>query len=445
MGLLGNNQNQNQMYSLLGIDPSAMRRQALWNGLAAAGFQLMGDKNLGNAGGAFLQGTNQARDDYYRTALDAYRLKTDAEERAENRDWRQKEWDYKTGLADETRERNAEIDRQNAWRFGQEQETAELAESQRLGQQSSVNKFAGRVDDWRQQGGDLFDTGMQTWLRGQGVSGVDPTQPRVTPQDYQRYNKMQPHMQAQDYGEAFDILTDGANKDAEYGLNPIIIQNPQTGEYMLLQPSKDGSPPRQVPLPPGYQYAPPTRALDTGTGYVTQPTRGTGQTGEFIPKDLRGAEQQKALGQTEGEGMAAAPADIAAADLALSKINDLRSDPNRTWGTGVSSLFNVIPGTPGYDYQTKVDEVTAGAFLTAIQQMRGLGQLSNAEGKTATAAVTRMKTATSEGAFLEALADYENVVLLARERAARKLPADRQPPPPQSGGASQQQDPLGLR
>lgn len=43
--------------SLLGGDPQAeARRRALFNGMAQAGFTLMGDKNLGNAGSAFLSG-----------------------------------------------------------------------------------------------------------------------------------------------------------------------------------------------------------------------------------------------------------------------------------------------------------------------------------------------------------------------------------------------------
>ena len=85
MGLLGfgkKNPQQEQMYSLLGVDPSAMRRQALFNGLAAAGFTLMGDKNPGNAGLAFVAGTDRARNDYMQTAMDAYRVKSDQEEKA---------------------------------------------------------------------------------------------------------------------------------------------------------------------------------------------------------------------------------------------------------------------------------------------------------------------------------------------------------------------------
>jgi hypothetical protein len=53
--------------------------------------------------------------------------------------------------------------------------------------------------------------------------------------------------------------------------------------------------------------------------------------------------------------------------------------------------------------------------------MRGLGQLSNVEGQTAKQAVTRMKTATSEQEFLDALSDYEEIVTAGKQRAQNRL------------------------
>ena len=90
-------------------------------------------------------------------------------------------------------------------------------------------------------------------------------------------------------------------------------------------------------------------------------------------------------------------------------------------GTGGTSVFNRVPGTGGYDFANKVEQAKSGAFLTAIQQMRGLGALSNAEGSAATAAITRMDTATSEEAFKSALDDYEKIVRQGIERAQGRL------------------------
>lgn len=208
----------------------------------------------------------------------------------------------------------------------------------------------------------------------------------------------------------------------EYGLNPIALSD-ENGKFVGWgQMSKSG-----------------------GLFYNGMPVDGS----KFRPMDPSSLNFAKssgtAQGTASGEAVAAAPGDIAAADLALSKIDDLRTDPNRTWGTGASSVFNVIPATPGYDYQSKVDEVTAGAFLTAIQQMRGLGQLSNTEGQTAKAAITRMKTATSEQAFLDALGDYEDVVLKGKQRAQSRLNSGSVNPQQPTASQPAAEDPLGLR
>ena len=232
----------------------------------------------------------------------------------------------------------------------------------------------------------------------------------ANPEDKTLFAKAYPTQYAQQYAQSLFPDPQGVS-GPEYGLNPVALAD-ETGKFIGWgQMSKTG-------------------------GLFYNNTRIDGSSGirPMDPSSLNFAKSSGAAqGTASGEATAAAPGDIAAADLALGKINDLRSDPNRPWGTGASSIFNSIPSTPGYDFQAKVDEVTAGAFLTAIQQMRGLGQLSNTEGQTAKAAVTRMKTATSEAAFLEALADYEEVVMLGKQRAQARL-GNVPPGAPQAAG-----------
>ncbi len=155
--------------------------------------------------------------------------------------------------------------------------------------------------------------------------------------------------------------------------------------------------------------------LDLGTGFVNP------STGQTVQKDLQGAERLKKIGEAEGTATGSAPADIAVMDDALTLLDDIKNDPSLDIATGFSSYGNVIPGTPGYDFQQKVNQAKSGAFLTAIQKMRGMGSLSNAEGETATKAVTRMGTALSRDAFLAALADYERIVKRGRKKAEDML------------------------
>ena len=138
-------------------------------------------------------------------------------------------------------------------------------------------------------------------------------------------------------------------------------------------------------------------------------------------------ERGRAIGQVEGAAIAGAPVDVTTADTTLQYIEEIRTDPGLDIGTGATSAANIVPGTPGYDFQNRVDQLLSGGFLTAIDQLRGMGSLSNAEGETARRAISRMDTATSKPAFLDALSDYEAIVRMGRERAAARIPQSAAP------------------
>lgn len=149
--------------------------------------------------------------------------------------------------------------------------------------------------------------------------------------------------------------------------------------------------------------------------------RATGKPISNVGSNLAAGEAAKAVGETQGKQIAAAPADVQAADTSLDLIDKIRKSPARERGTGTSAIFNYVPYTSGYDFENLVQQAKSGAFLSAIQQMRGMGSLSNAEGQTATAAVNRMNTATTEEGFLDALNDYEKIVRSGRDRAASRV------------------------
>ena len=220
--------------------------------------------------------------------------------------------------------------------------------------------------------------------------------------------------------QALDARMNGSN-DPHYGLNPIWARD-ASGNWQLFQPDQNGGAPLQMPFPEGVTPQPQVSFQDLGTSIQPVTNKGAIPTGQPMPKDLAGAKTQEEIGAANGKAIVAAPADVQAADNALTLIDDIRKDTYKSQGTGFSSLGNGIPGTGGYDFQNKVNQAKSGAFLSAIQQMRGMGSLSNAEGDTATAAVNRMNTATSEEAFDAALNDYEKIVKQGRKRAVKRLP-----------------------
>lgn len=227
----------------------------------------------------------------------------------------------------------------------------------------------------------------------------------------------------------------GAGADpAEYGLNPIYGTD-ANGNTVIGQVDKSGNF-HQVNTN-GFKPVGTTHNLNLGTTYQTQDR--AGNVIGTAPIDITGKNTQEEIGSAQGKAIAAAPGDIQAGKNALDTIASLRSDPYKSRGTGLSSIGNVIPGTGGYDFSNKVDQAKSGAFLTAIQQMRGLGSLSNAEGGAATAAVNRMNTATSEPEFNAALDDYEKIVRQGMARAQARLQqpgAQMQPAAPSAPGAT---------
>jgi hypothetical protein len=184
-------------------------------------------------------------------------------------------------------------------------------------------------------------------------------------------------------------------------------------------------------------------------------TRPDGTIGYGIPRDdgtftdiqsPEGAEfmspferaRQTSSGTAEGrittEQALSAASDIQAADQALNVLDQIVTSPYLEQGTGFSSYGNFIRGTGGYDFQNLVEQSKSGAFLTAIQQLRGLGALSNAEGQAATSAITRMDTATSKEAFLQAVADYRSIIENGRAKAEARVRSSTAEPAPQDAG-----------
>jgi hypothetical protein len=140
-------------------------------------------------------------------------------------------------------------------------------------------------------------------------------------------------------------------------------------------------------------------------------------------------------GKMDVEKAAAAPSDLQAAEMALGILDQITTHPALESGTGFSSYGNLVRGTPGYDFQNIVEQAKSGAFLAAIAQLKGMGALSNAEGQTATAAVTRMDTATSKEAFLKAVEDYRGIIQAAKDKAIGQMNQSKSVPVPNAGGS----------
>lgn len=217
-----------------------------------------------------------------------------------------------------------------------------------------------------------------------------------------------------------DHLRGGGGGDTSYSLNPQYGVD-EEGNPVILQLGKNGVA-TQAQLPDGVTFQKEPIRIDAGSHFVLlDPV--TRQPVGRIDKDLEGAESAKVRGREETK--AAVEAEIKSkstldqAETALRYIDEIRNHEGLKAGTGFSSLLNIVPGTVGRDFQARVDRLSGGAFLTAIDQLKGMGALSDTEGRAARDAVAALDTAQSEDAFLAALSDYERIVSAALERAQR--------------------------
>lgn len=90
-----------------------------------------------------------------------------------------------------------------------------------------------------------------------------------------------------------------------------------------------------------------------------------------------------------------------------------------TWKPG----FRFIPGTDASDFQSYQDQIEGAAFLSAFEALKGGGAISEKEGAKATAAKLRMKLAQSEGEYVKAAREFQDVVRTGVENARQKFGA----------------------
>jgi len=167
-------------------------------------------------------------------------------------------------------------------------------------------------------------------------------------------------------------------------------------------PAVPGQMPQAGARPTGPQLAAQAEALKTE--------------GEIIGKDI--GEKRVNMGKSE-QG----------ADYLITKIDELVTHPGFETSVGrkgLSYAFGMakeplLEGTDASDFQARFKEIQGQSFLQAIENLRGMGALSNLEGETATKAIQRMATSQSEREFKAAAKDFQDIIKRGIDRNRVKL------------------------
>ncbi|MGJ0482053.1 phage DNA ejection protein [Pantoea agglomerans] len=128
-------------------------------------------------------------------------------------------------------------------------------------------------------------------------------------------------------------------------------------------------------------------------------------------------------------------------NTALGTIADLKASPGLGKAVGLSSAFPTIPGSDAANFEATLDTFKAQTFLPMVQSMKGMGALSDAEGKKLTDAVGALSPKMSEAEFNRSLNRIEGQLRskLATAQKTYGIPpqtAQPQAPAAQGGGYS---------
>ena len=217
----------------------------------------------------------------------------------------------------------------------------------------------------------------------------------------------------------------------EYGTTLQFFNDPKDGKLRAGVIGKDGTF-KEVPPPDGGDWATGIEKVDAGTKWVFINKR-DGSIISEQPKDLRGAESEKAIGQAQGEAAGDAvvglDAAIAKGEQAVGLIDQIYNDPALPSILGIVQ-GNIPAGTPiigggqaGANLDAKIKQLQGQVFLEAFESLKGAGQITEIEGTKAEQAKARLQRAQDTEAYQAALAELREVIEGSMKRAKAKAAA----------------------
>lgn len=217
----------------------------------------------------------------------------------------------------------------------------------------------------------------------------------------------------------------------------------------------EGGPPNVNGLPQGTFIKPQgsAKTVDAGTSQVV--IGPTGAIVRTIPKDVAGTAAANQYGQAGGTAAANLPSILNSSQRLVDAIDTFSADPaldsviGRFMPLGIPKGMQPTMNDDMARARAEIDQILGGTFLQAYNDLRGAGQISNAEGQSAKAAYNKLQnTDMSAKDYRAALQEFkvqvQKLMAIAQQRATmgtQSLPQTG-PAVPAAGANN---DPLGLR
>lgn len=310
---------------------------------------------------------------------------------------------------------------------GQINKAALRASDYNYEQKLKADKEAGmllRAKDNAQMWGDALDMPDPTsYLKEKIATGVEGGAPMTISLDALK------HYQQGDKAKGDEVLRQSYRQALRRG---VIDDTPDTRKLAGYTPTVDAKTAAEI------------SKLEAETGKLTAETEGIpGKTAREARKEQREAdrlalETRRVEATESGEARAVAKVKKETAEAAdkraMDKINAQRGirqvDRIEEWvadqggedwigsdAMGGWAAMSFIPGTDAYQLQSMVDKIDADMFMSNIQNLRGLGHLSNIEGAKAAAAIANLDPGTGYTIFMEQLGEVKGFLELGEYRA----------------------------
>jgi hypothetical protein len=124
--------------------------------------------------------------------------------------------------------------------------------------------------------------------------------------------------------------------------------------------------------------------------------------------------QGPGVGQEDPNGFSRV--DPASPSSMVNSIDGILNDPALDFATGWLEWTQRLPGGPTTRFGTRAAQLDGQAFLQAYNSLRGGGQITEAEGSRALAAIGRLDTAQSAQDYREALIELRNIIVTGTAR-----------------------------
>lgn len=137
--------------------------------------------------------------------------------------------------------------------------------------------------------------------------------------------------------------------------------------------------------------------------------------------------EESAAGQARGKATAEASIGleqaISEAQNSMSLIDKMINHPGLEYAVGTSSVLPIVPGTAAADFDALAKQMEGKAFLQAFETLKGGGQITEIEGKKATAAMARLSRSQTEGEYKSSLLELKNILQdgMMKAKAKAKL------------------------